>query len=129
MIEKTPESSTERFTSRTQRRTQASSASAGREELGAVCTKPRLKKPRMFKVVVLNDDYTPMDFVVHVLQRFFHLSLEQATRLMLAVHTTGRGVCGVFSREIAETKVLAMNNYARAEKHPLLCVMEPDEPC
>lgn len=83
----------------------------------------------MFRVVVLNDDYTPMDFVVHALQRFFHFSLEKATRLMLDVHTTGRGVCGTFSREVAETKVLAMNRYARAEKHPLLCVMEPDVPC
>ncbi len=89
---------------------------------------PKLKPPPMFKVVMLNDDYTPMEFVVHTLQRFFYMNRDNATRLMVEIHTRGRGVCGVFSREIAETKVSKVNDHARSEKHPLLCVMEPNEP-
>lgn len=86
--------------------------------------KPKLKKPRMYKVVLLNDDYTPMDFVVEVLCNFFGLNREKATQVMLQVHQQGRGVCGVFRCEIAETKVMQVNEFARSNQHPLLCVME-----
>lgn len=86
--------------------------------------RPELKRPRMFKVILLNDDYTPMEFVVDVLQRFFNMSQENATRIMLHVHTRGKGVCGLFSREIAETKVALVNEYSRKNQHPLKCVME-----
>jgi len=86
--------------------------------------KPRLKKPPMYKVVLLNDDFTPMEFVVHILERFFRMDRPKATRVMLNVHTQGKGVCGVFAREIAETKVAQVNEYARSNNHPLLCTME-----
>jgi len=89
-------------------------------------TLPKLKIPRKYKVVLLNDDYTPMDFVVDVLQRFFHLNESLAMQIMLQVHIQGRGVCGVFTRDIAETKVLLVNDYARNNEHPLLCSMEPE---
>ena len=92
--------------------------------LAIEAVKPRLKKPPLFKVVLMNDDYTPMEFVVEVLQIFFGLDREQATRVMLHVHTKGKGVCGVFTREIAETKVAQVNQYSRESKHPLLCEME-----
>lgn len=92
--------------------------------LAIEAVKPRLKKPPLFKVVLMNDDYTPMEFVVEVLQVFFGLDREQATRVMLHVHTKGKGVCGVFTREIAETKVAQVNQYSRESKHPLLCEME-----
>jgi ATP-dependent Clp protease adaptor protein ClpS len=78
----------------------------------------------MYKVMLLNDDYTPMDFVVLVLQRFFLLSREQATQVMLKVHSEGMGVCGVFSRDIATTKVEQVKSYAKQHQHPLQCVME-----
>ena len=78
----------------------------------------------MYQVVLLNDDYTPMDFVVAVLQQFFSLDLEQATQVMLHVHTRGRGVCGVFTREVAESKVAQVNEFSRMNQHPLLCTME-----
>ncbi len=87
---------------------------------------PKLKEPRKYKVILLNDDYTPMDFVVDVLKQFFHLTEDDATRVMLQVHIQGRGVCGVFTHEIAETKVVLVNDYARMNQHPLLCRMEPD---
>lgn len=87
---------------------------------------PALKLPRKYKVVLLNDDYTPMEFVVDVLKRFFHLREEIAVQVMLQVHLQGRGVCGVFTRDIAETKVLLVNDYARNFEHPLLCSMEPE---
>ncbi len=87
--------------------------------------KPKLKKPPLYKVVLLNDDYTPMDFVVSVLEMFFNLPREKATRIMLQVHTQGKGVCGVFSKEIAETKVHQVNTYSRENQHPLLCTLEP----
>lgn len=87
-------------------------------------TKPKLKKPPMFKVVLLNDDYTPMEFVVHILESIFKHTREQATQIMLHVHTQGKGVCGVYTRDIAETKVALVNNYSRENKHPLLCEME-----
>ena len=86
----------------------------------------RLKQPKKFKVVLLNDDYTPMDFVVDVLKRFFSLNEEAAIQVMLQVHHQGRGVCGVFTRDIAETKVALVNDYARTNEHPLLCSMEPE---
>ena len=92
--------------------------------LATEVAKPKLKKPRQYKVVLLNDDYTPMEFVVEVLQVFFSLDQEKATRIMLHVHTKGKGVCGVYTREIAETKVAQVNQYSRENKHPLLCEME-----
>jgi len=86
--------------------------------------KPKLKRPPLYKVVLLNDDYTPMEFVVHVLEQFFSMHREKAVRIMLQVHTQGRGVCGVYTREIAETKVAQVNDYSRENQHPLLCTME-----
>ena len=80
--------------------------------------------PRMYKILLLNDDYTPMDFVIAVLQRFFAMDTEQATRIMLKVHNEGRGVCGVFPRDIAATKVEQVSAFARQHQHPLACVME-----
>ncbi len=84
----------------------------------------KLQPPKMYKVVLLNDDYTPMDFVITVLQRFFSLDTEQATRIMLKVHNEGRGVCGVFPRDIAATKVEQVLAFARQHQHPLACIME-----
>ncbi len=89
--------------------------------------KPRLKKPPMYKVFLLNDDYTPMEFVVEVLQLFFSLDKEFAVQVMLKVHTEGRGICGVYTREVAETKAGMVNGYAREKEHPLLCEIEPSE--
>jgi ATP-dependent Clp protease adaptor protein ClpS len=86
--------------------------------------KPELARPPMYSVLLLNDDYTPMDFVVDVLQLFFGMDLEAATQVMLHVHTRGRGVCGVYSREVAESKVAQVNEYSRINQHPLLCTME-----
>jgi len=86
--------------------------------------KPRLKKPPLYKVILLNDDYTPMEFVVDVLQTFFIMSREKATRVMLDVHTKGKGVCGVYTRDVAETKVMQVTDYSRTHQHPLMCTME-----
>ena len=86
--------------------------------------RPELKPPPRYKVVLLNDDYTPMDFVVDVLMRFFRMGHDQATQIMLHVHTRGKGVCGVFTREVAETKVALVNDYAQENEHPLHCTME-----
>lgn len=86
--------------------------------------KPEIAPPPMYQVLLLNDDYTPMDFVVGVLQQFFAMDIEKATQIMLHVHTRGRGVCGVFTREVAESKVAQVNEYARMSQHPLLCTME-----
>ena len=86
--------------------------------------KPRLKRPPLYKVILNNDDYTPMDFVVHILEIFFSMDRENATRIMLEVHTRGRGICGIFTHEIAETKVSQVNSYSREHQHPLLCTME-----
>lgn len=86
--------------------------------------KPKLKRPPLYKVVLNNDDYTPMDFVVHILEIFFSMDRENATRIMLEVHTSGRGICGIFTHEIAETKVSQINIYSRENQHPLLCTME-----
>ena len=85
---------------------------------------PKLKKPPMYKVILLNDDYTPMEFVVHVLEAIFGHNREGATRIMLSVHKSGKGVCGIFTRDIAETKVTQVNSYSRENKHPLMCDME-----
>lgn len=89
--------------------------------------KPKLKKPQLFRVVLLNDDYTPMEFVVEVLEQFFSMDRERAVRVMLKVHTEGRGVCGVFTREVAETKAAQVTQHARDNEHPLLCEIEPAE--
>jgi len=87
---------------------------------------PAVRVPKKFKVLLLNDDFTPMDFVVDVLKRFFRLSEEMATQVMLQVHVLGKGVCGVYTRDIAETRVAQVNDYARSYEHPLLCTMEPE---
>ena len=86
--------------------------------------KPKLKRPPLFKVILINDDYTPMEFVVRVLEIFFSRDRETATRIMLEVHTRGKGVCGIYTHEIAETKVSQVNGYSRENQHPLLCTME-----
>lgn len=90
----------------------------------ATRTRARAKKPTPYKVLMLNDDYTPMEFVVHVLQRFFRMDMEEATRVMLHVHQRGVGVCGVFSYEVAETKVNQVMDFARQNQHPLQCTLE-----
>ena len=87
----------------------------------------KLKKPPLYKVVLINDDYTPMEFVVEVLESFFRMNREQATHVMLTVHTQGKGVCGIFTRDIAETKAAQVNQYARENEHPLLCEIEASE--
>ena len=86
--------------------------------------KPRLQSPPLYKVVMINDDFTPMEFVVQVLQTFFHHSREKAVQIMLQVHQSGRGVAGIYPAEIAETKVAQVNAFARKNQHPLLTVME-----
>lgn len=98
------------------------------ESDGSVITKstrPKLKRPPLYKVILLNDDYTPMEFVVTVLEQFFAMKREQAVRIMLQIHYNGAGVCGVFSYEVAETKVFQVEEYARRHQHPLSCRMEP----
>lgn len=87
-------------------------------------SKPKLKPPPMYKVVLLNDDYTPMEFVVEVLEVFFGMNREKATRIMLTVHTQGKAVCGVFTRDVAETKAALVVDYARENQHPLMCQVE-----
>ena len=86
--------------------------------------RPKLRQPSMYKVLMLNDDYTPMDFVVEVLETFFAMDREKATRIMLTVHTEGRAVCGVYPRDIAETKAAQVVDYARENQHPLMCQVE-----
>jgi ATP-dependent Clp protease adaptor protein ClpS len=85
---------------------------------------PKLKRPPLYKVILVNDDFTPMDFVIHILKSFFSMDEARATRIMLQVHTQGSGVCGVFSRDVAETKVRQVNEFSREHQHPLLCSME-----
>jgi len=87
-------------------------------------TKPKTQRPNLYRVLLLNDDYTPMEFVVHVLMRFFQKNQEAATRIMLHVHNHGVGECGVFTYEVAETKVTQVMDFARQHQHPLQCVME-----
>lgn len=94
------------------------------EYLGLALADPELEQPRLFKVVILNDDYTPMDFVVEVLMKFFNMDHDRATQIMLHVHTRGKGVCGVFSYQIAETKAIMTNDYSRENEHPLQCNVE-----
>jgi len=97
----------------------------GQGQVGlATRTRARPKKPQQYKVLMLNDDYTPMEFVVMVLKRFFRMDLEQATRVMLHVHQKGVGVCGVFPYEVAETKVNQVMDFARVNQHPLQCTLE-----
>ncbi len=86
--------------------------------------KLKIKQPPLYKVILLNDDFTPMEFVVYILINFFRMNTEDATRLMLQIHTRGKGVCGIYTKDIAETKVADVNRYSREHKHPLLCVME-----
>lgn len=88
---------------------------------------PQFKKPPLYNAVLLNDDYTPMDFVIEILQQYFALNLDQATEVMLTVHYEGKGIAGVYPRDIAETKANQVNNYARSQSHPLLCQIEPQE--
>ncbi|WP_261841068.1 ATP-dependent Clp protease adapter ClpS [Aliamphritea ceti] len=87
-------------------------------------SKPELKRPSMYQVLVMNDDYTPMDFVVEILMVFFSMNQEKATQVMLTVHTKGKAVCGVYTRDVAETKATQVNQYAKESKHPLLCEVE-----
>ena len=89
-----------------------------------VKSKPKTKKPSMYKVLMLNDDYTPMEFVVHILERFFNKNRQEATRIMLHVHRRGVGVCGVYTYEVAETKVTQVMDFARQHQHPLQCTLE-----
>lgn len=89
-------------------------------------TRPVTKKPSMYKVLLLNDDYTPMEFVVYILERFFSKQSEEATKIMLHVHQRGVGICGVYSYEVAETKVSQVMNFARQNEHPLQCTLEKD---
>ena len=93
----------------------------------ATRTQAKTKKPSLYRVIILNDDYTPMEFVVLVLEHFFNKSREEATRIMLHVHNHGVGVCGVFTYEVAETKVAQVLDLARRNEHPLQCTMERDE--
>ena len=96
----------------------------GDEGLALEEARPKLKEPAMYKVVLLNDDYTPMEFVVTLLEKLFGMDREKATRIMLMIHTQGKGVCGIFTYEIAETKVAQVTEYSQRHQHPLMCTME-----
>ncbi len=89
-------------------------------------SRPDVEEPKRYKVILVNDDFTPMEFVVEILNLFFNLDEETATRIMLNVHEKGKGVCGIFSKDIAETKVVMVNEFARENEHPLLCTMEQE---
>ena len=104
--------------SETERRDQGGAGLAVEE------AEPKTKQPPLYQVVLLNDDYTPMEFVVDVLEKFFRMDRTTATRVMLEVHTQGKGICGVFTYEIAETKVALVTSYARDHHHPLMCTLE-----
>ena len=93
----------------------------------ALETRTKTKRPPLYKVLLLNDDYTPMEFVIYVLQSFFGFDKEKATQIMLSVHTKGKGICGVFTREVAETKSMHINNFAQQNEHPLISEIEPAE--
>lgn len=102
----------------------------GHEDDGDIAVQtapPQLKRPPLYAVVLMNDDYTPMDFVIEILQQYFAMNLDQATQVMLTVHYEGKGVAGVYPRDIAETKANQVNNYARSQGHPLLCQIEPKD--
>ena len=92
--------------------------------LAVESARPEVVRPPLYQVVLLKDDFTPMDFVVEVLQSFFAMNREKATQVMLQVHTRGKGVCGVYTREVAESKVTQVNDFSREHQHPLLCTME-----
>ena len=96
----------------------------GQHGLAVETAKPKAARPPLYQVLLINDDFTPMEFVVEVLQEFFAMNREKATQVMLHVHTRGRGVCGVFTREVAESKVTQVNEFSRQNQHPLLCTME-----
>jgi len=96
------------------------------DDLALETVKPKLKRPPLYRVLLLNDDYTTMEFVIEVLTHIFNHSEEKATQIMLHVHQKGAGVCGIYTREIAESKVEQVLQYAQSEKHPLQCTMEPD---
>jgi ATP-dependent Clp protease adaptor protein ClpS len=96
------------------------------DDVALEVAKPRLKKPPLYRVLLLNDDYTTMDFVIEILTSVFHHSDEKAAQIMMHVHQKGAGICGIFTREIAETKVEQVLQYAQQNKHPLQCTMEPD---
>ena len=99
----------------------------GQGDVGVITrTRPKTRKPSLYKVIMLNDDYTPMEFVVYVLQKFFHKGLEEATRIMLHVHQNGIGICGIYPYEVAETKVTQVMDLARQKEHPLQCTLEKD---
>lgn len=98
-----------------------------KDELAKAESLTAFSEPKKYKVILLNDDYTPMDFVVLVLKRFFYLGDDVATQIMLQVHRQGRGLCGIYTRDIAETKVVLVNDYARLNQHPLLCSMEQEQ--
>lgn len=98
-------------------------------DVAVALSRPELKRPAMYQVVLLNDDYTPMEFVVEILETFFHMGREKATQVMLAVHTHGKGVCGVYTRDIAETKAAQVNQYSRESQHPLLAEIEATDDC
>ena len=87
-------------------------------------TRPKLAQPSLYKVVLLNDDYTPMEFVIEILAHFFNHNEDQATEIMLAVHTQGKGVCGIYTKDVADTKAMQVNQFSRQHKHPLLCEVE-----
>lgn len=93
----------------------------------SVADKPRLQRPPMYQVLLLNDDFTPMDFVVDILRQYFHKSESEATRIMFAVHTDGSGLCGTFPREIAESKVMLVREASRRGEHPLACIMRKEQ--
>lgn len=88
--------------------------------------RPKTKKPSMYKVILLNDDYTPMDFVIHILEKFFAKNRDEATEIMLHVHRRGVGICGIYTYEVAETKVMQVMDYARSQEQPLQCTMEKE---
>ncbi len=99
---------------------------APNDELVVQESKPKLKRPRLYKVILLNDDYTPMEFVVVLLERIFNKPRETAVQIMLHVHQKGMGVCGIYPRDVAESKVKQVMDFARDHQHPLQCTMEPE---
>ena len=94
------------------------------DDLAVQEAKPQLKRPPLYKVILLNDDFTPMDFVIEILMNFFSMPQDKATQVMLQIHTQGVGVCGIYSKDVAETKVYIVNDYSRENQHPLMCSME-----
>ncbi len=94
------------------------------DDLAVQEAKPKLKRPPLYKVILLNDDFTPMDFVIEILMNFFSMPQDKATQVMLQIHTQGVGVCGIYSKDVAETKVYIVNDYSRENQHPLMCSME-----